>query len=50
MNYIPVTNEVLEVLMEEYAQSPEELLTALEDALETGEITESQLIEAMRND
>jgi hypothetical protein len=36
--------------MEEHAQSPEELLTALEDALETGEITLDQLIEAMRNE
>lgn len=34
--------------MEEHVQSPEELLTALEDALESGEITEDQLLEALR--
>lgn len=45
---IPTEDYILELLQTEHAQSPEEILTALEDLLESGEITEEQLIEAMK--
>lgn len=45
---IPTEDYVLELLQTEHALSPEEILTALEDALELGEITEEQLYEALK--